>query len=87
MQYKIAVKWIFDLFSHLKQRVLFPQLKQIGIFCKSHCFEHISLKKNVDVLVIVFSDFVSFALQFLGAFWKLTAAFCCMNDNKMVFSS
>lgn len=31
-------------------------LKQIHIFCKSHCFEHISWK-NVDGFVIIFLDF------------------------------
>ena len=52
MQYKLSVKWVFDL----SLREFFFHLKQIHIFCKSHCFEHISLK-SIDGFVIIFLDF------------------------------
>ena len=54
MQYKLSVKWIWSLIE------FFFHLKQIHTFCKSHCFEHFSLK-NVDGFVIIY--FLRFLLH------------------------
>lgn len=57
------------------------------MFCKSHCFEHISQKKCWDFCDYLFSYFFSFALQVLGILKKPYKTCILQHKSQMVFSS